>query len=309
MKNLIRQTRGVLVFGALTLNTIVWFVPLLLLALLKPVLPVPAVRRVLTRLLMGIGEQWVAGNTLLLRGSGSAEWSAKGTETLRPDGWYLVLSNHQTWVDIVVLQQIFNRRVPFLKFFIKQELVWFPLLGIGFWALDMPFMKRYSPSYLARHPEKKGRDLEATRKACEKFRHTPTSVLNFVEGTRFSEEKRDRRQSPYRRLMPPRSGGIAIALSSMGTLFEAVLDVTLCYPDGPPSFWGMCCGDRVRVVAEVDTLALDEALTRGDYAEDREFRKRVNRWLADIWQRKDERLARLSADGASLAKQASIDVD
>ena len=309
MKKLIRQTRGVLVFSALTLNTIVWFLPLLLLALLKLVLPVPALRRLLTRLLMGIGEQWVAGNTLLLRGSGSAQWSASGVEALSTDGWYLVLSNHQTWVDIVVLQQIFNRRVPFLKFFIKQELVWFPLLGIGFWALDMPFMKRYSPSYLARHPEKKGRDLEATRKACEKFRHTPTSVLNFVEGTRFSEEKRDRRQSPYRRLMPPRSGGIAIALSSMGGLFEAALDVTLCYPDGPPSFWGMCCGDRVRVVAEVDTLPLEEALTEGDYAEDRDFRKRVNRWLAAIWQRKDERLALLSAADASLAKQASIDVD
>jgi len=309
MKKLIRQTRGVLVFSALTLNTIVWFLPLLVLALLKLVLPVPALRRLLTRLLMGIGEQWVAGNTLFLRGSGSAEWSASGVETLSKDGWYLVLSNHQTWVDIVVLQQVFNRRVPFLKFFIKQELVWFPLLGIGFWALDMPFMKRYSPSYLARHPEKKGRDLEATRKACEKFQHTPTSVLNFVEGTRFSEEKRDRRQSPYRRLMPPRSGGIAIALSSMGTLFEAVLDVTLCYPDGPPSFWGMCCGDRVRVVAEVGTLPLDEALIRGDYAEDREFRKRVNRWLADIWQRKDQRLDELLAADASLAKQASIDVD
>ena len=309
MKKFIRQTRGVLVFSALTLNTIFWFLPLLLLALLKLVLPVPALRRLLTRLLMGIGEQWVAGNTLVLRGSGSAEWSANGVEALRTDGWYLVLSNHQTWVDIVVLQQIFNRRVPFLKFFIKQELVWFPLLGIGFWALDMPFMKRYSTSYLARHPEKKGRDLEATRKACEKFRHTPTSVLNFVEGTRFSEEKRDRRQSPYRRLMPPRSGGIAIALSSMGGLFEAVLDVTLCYPDGPPSFWGMCCGDRVRVVAEVDTLPLEDALTEGDYAEDRDFRKRVNRWLAAIWQRKDERLERLSAADASLAKQAAFDVD
>ncbi len=309
MKKMIRQTRGVLVFSALTLNTIIWFLPLLMLALLKLVLPVPALRRLLTRLLMGIGEQWVAGNTLALRGSGSAEWSARGVEALRKDGWYLVLSNHQTWVDIVVLQQVFNRRVPFLKFFIKQELVWFPLLGIGFWAFDMPFMKRYSPSYLARHPEKKGRDLEATRKACEKFRHTPTSVLNFVEGTRFSEEKRDRRQSPYQRLMPPRSGGIAIALSSMGNLFEAVLDVTLCYPDGPPSFWGMCCGDRVRVIAEVDTLPLDESLVRGDYAEDREFRKRVNRWLADIWQRKDERLAELLAADDSLAKQASIDVD
>ncbi|MEM8815581.1 MAG: acyltransferase [Pseudomonadota bacterium] len=294
MQKLIRQLRGVLVFSGLTVNTMIWFVPLLLLALLKLTLPVAAVRRVLTRTLMWIGEQWVAANTLLLSGSGSGAWRASGVDALRPDGWYLVLCNHQTWVDIVVLQQIFNRRVPFLKFFIKQELVWFPLLGIGFWALDMPFMKRYSPSYLARHPEKKGKDLIATRKACEKFRHAPTSVLNFAEGTRFSEAKRDRRASPYRRLMPPRTGGVAIALSSMGELFEAVLDVTLYYPDGPPSFWGMCCGDRVRVTAHVDALPLEEALLAGDYAEDRNFRKRVNQWVGEVWRRKDARLEELA---------------
>ena len=306
---LLRQLRGVIVFGALTANTLFWFAPLLVLAAIKLVVPVAAVRRTTTRGLMAIGENWVDANARILTLAGARDWRARIDGELQRRGWYLVISNHQTWVDILVLQTVFNRRIPFLKFFIKQELVWFPVLGIAWWALDMPFMKRYSPSYLARHPEKKGRDLEATRKACEKFRHTPTSVLNFVEGTRFSEEKRDRRQSPYRRLMPPRSGGVAIALSSMGGLFEAVLDVTLCYPDGPPSFWGMCCGDRVRVVAEVDTLPLDEALIRGDYAEDREFRKRVNRWLADIWQRKDQRLGELLDADASLAKQASIDVD
>ena len=246
---------------------------------------------------MWFGEQWVSINTLCLSGSGARKWRAEGLDGLRHDGWYLVISNHQTWVDIVVLQQIFNRRVPFLKFFIKQELVWFPLLGIAWWAMDMPFMKRYSPSYLARHPEKKGKDLEATQKACEKFRHIPTSVINFIEGTRFSEEKRVRRESPYRRLMPPRAGGIAIALSSMGELFEAVLDVTIYYPDGAPSFWGMCCGDRVRVVANVEQVAVEAELTAGDYSSDRDFRREVHRWISDIWRRKDERLEELSGAG------------
>lgn len=296
MKAFIRNLRGVIVFGALSINTIFWFTPLFILAILKLLLPVAPLRRGITRVLMRIGEQWVSVNTLVLAGIGARRWTADGLEELRHDKWYLVLSNHQTWVDIVVLQEIFNRRIPFLKFFIKQELIWFPLLGIAWWAMDMPFMKRYSQSYLARHPEKRGADLEATRRACRKFRYTPTSVINFIEGTRFSEEKRIRRESPYRHLLPPRAGGIAIALSSMGELFDAVLDVTLYYPDGPPAFWGMCCGDPVRVRASVRQLPVEQRVIQGDYATDREFRREVHRWISDIWRQKDEHLDTVASD-------------
>jgi 1-acyl-sn-glycerol-3-phosphate acyltransferase len=151
------------------------------------------------------------------------------------------------------------------------------LLGLGFWALDMPFMKRHPPSYLARHPEKKGSDLEATRKACEKFRHTPTSVINFIEGTRFSEEKRVSRQSPYRHLLPPRAGGIAVALSAMGEVFDAILDVTIVYADGPPKFWDTICGEWVDVTLDIRVLPIDPAIASGDYQNDRAFRREVHR--------------------------------
>ncbi len=294
MKVILRQLRGIVVFGALSVNTIFWFVPLFTLALVKLLLPIPPLRRAITRVLMWLGENWVSVNTLILAPSGSATWTAEGLDELSKDSWYLVLSNHQTWVDIVVLQQIFNRRIPFLKFFIKQELIWFPLLGIAWWAMDMPFMKRYSPSYLAKHPEKKGADLEATRRACRKFTHTPTSVINFVEGTRFTEEKRIKRDSPYRHLLTARAGGVAIALSSMGELFDAVLDVTLYYPDGPRDFWAMCCGERINVVATVERLPVESRLVAGDYAMDREFRREVHRWISELWQRKDRHLEDLS---------------
>ena len=270
-----RNLRGILVFGALTINTLFWFVPLLILAVLKLLLPVATVRRTLTSWLMGIAENWISVNAIILSPVGAREWQTRLSDTIRRDGWYLVMSNHQTWVDIVVLQAAFNRRIPLLKFFIKQQLIWFPVLGIAWWALDMPFMKRYSTSYLAKHPEKQGRDLEATREACEKFKDTPTSVINFVEGTRFSEEKRDRRRSPYQRLLLPRAGGIAVALDSMGHMFDAILDVTIYYPDGPTSFWGMCCGDFVRAEIYVRERAIAPELLDGDYAKDRQFRKQV----------------------------------
>ncbi len=290
VKAILRQVRGVIVFGGLTVNTVAWFTPLLALAIVKLVIPVARVRRGLTRVLMAIGENWVSMNAVILAGGGSKSWSAQVSDELRRDEWYLVIANHQAWVDIVILQTVLNRRIPFLKFLIKKELIWFPILGIAWWALDMPFMKRYSASYLADHPEKKGKDMEATRKACEKFRDSPTSVIIFIEGTRFSEQKRDARNSPYTHLLPPRAGGTAIAMSAMGNLFDALLDVTLVYPHEIPKFWDMCCGDYVRVIVDVQKRPIAHRLLSGDYENDREFRRELYRWLTRIWHEKDARM-------------------
>ena len=280
-------------FSGFTINTIFWFIPIFLLGMVKLLLPIAPLRRSLTRMLMALGENWITVNSVLLRTAGSIDWQARGLDDLRRDGWYLVMVNHQTWVDILVMQYVFNRRIPFLKFFIKQQLIWFPLLGVAWWAMDMPFMKRHSASYLAKHPHMKGKDLETTRRACEKFRDTPTSVINFVEGTRFSENKRIARKSPYQYLLPPRAGGFAIAMTSMGSLFDAILDVTMFYPDGPARFWDMCCGGHVAVVIDVRQRPVDDWLHSGDYENDREFRRRVHRWLGEIWQEKDELLQQM----------------
>ncbi len=290
VKRILRQARGILVFSGFTINTIFWFVPLFLLALVKLLVPIAAWRRLLTRVLMAIGENWISVNSALLTASGSMECRAHGMENLGRDGWYLIMVNHQTWVDILVLQKVFNRRIPFLKFFIKRQLIWFPVLGLAWWALDMPFMKRFSTAHLARNPHMKGRDLQTTRRACEKFAYTPTTIINFLEGTRFSEKKRDARNSPYRHLLMPRAGGFAVAMASMGHLFDAILDVTLVYPHGPTGFWDMCCGDHVSVDVNVRKRHIEEWLVSGDYEQDRDFRRRVHRWLGQIWQEKDDLL-------------------
>jgi 1-acyl-sn-glycerol-3-phosphate acyltransferase len=285
---LLHHLRGILVFSGFTINTVFWFVPIFVLAIIKFVMPLPSLRRGITRVLMAIGENWVSVNSVILDTAGSIDWQARGVENLRKDDWYLVIANHQTWVDILVLQKVLNRRIPFLKFFIKQQLIWFPLLGIAWWAMDMPFMKRFSPSYLAKNPQMKGKDLQRTRQACEKFRHTPTSVINFLEGTRFSVEKREERNASYQHLLTPRAGGFAIAMSSMGRLFGAILDVTLVYPNGAAKFWDMCCGGHVQVIIDVKERPVDEWLLSGDYELDRDFRRSVHRWLGEIWQEKDE---------------------
>ena len=305
LRRTLLNVKGVIVFGIATLNTLFWFVPLMTFTLLKFLIPIRKLRRLLSRWIMAMGENWISCNTLVFGLANSTRYTIRGAESLSKSNWYLLIVNHQTWVDVIALQTVFNRRIPFLKFFIKQQLIWFPLLGVAFWAMDMPFMKRHSKAYLQEHPEQKGKDLEATRRSCEKFNDTPTSVINFIEGTRFSEEKRRKRESPFRHLLPPRSGGIAVALSAMGRMFDSILDVTIHYPRGVPTFWDVMCGRYEEAVVEVRLRPVEAWLVDGDYVSDRAFRRDFHRWLTSLWEEKDARLDLLGGDAATLAPVTS----
>ena len=288
--------KGVVTISLMTLNVIAWCGPLFVVALLKFLIPVPAWRRGLSRVMTAIAEGWIGTNNALFRAMGALPLDPRGLEGLSLREWYLVVSNHRSWVDILVLQSLFNRRIPFLKFFLKQQLIWVPVLGLAWWALDFPFMRRYSSAHLAKHPEDRGKDLEATRKACRKFREMPTSVMNFVEGTRFTEEKHAASGSPYRHLLPPRAGGVSFVLSAMGGILHSLLDVTIAYTSGTPSLWDLCCGRVGRVVVDVQRRPIDEWMSAGDYASEPAFRERFQGWLATLWAEKDARLHRLLAE-------------
>jgi 1-acyl-sn-glycerol-3-phosphate acyltransferase len=262
--------------------------PILAFTFAKLLVPLKGWHKIMGDILIACAENWISFNKVILALTQSIRWDIRGLEQLERRQWYLMISNHQSWVDILALQAVFNRRIPFLKFFIKHQLIWVPFLGIAWWALDMPFMKRYTREYLERHPEMRGRDLEATRKACEKFRDTPTTVINFVEGTRSTEDKRSHRESPYRHLMPPRAGGAAFALGAMGDILHALIDVTIVYGDGAPSLWDLCCGRVKRIVVDVRSEPIESWITDGDYMEDAEFRQRFQDWLSGRWQQKDE---------------------
>ncbi|HUO96611.1 MAG TPA: acyltransferase [Steroidobacteraceae bacterium] len=284
--------RGAVTLLLIVTNTLVHGVPLIAIALVKLALPRRA-RPAVSRLLTALAEDWIAFNTLLLRRQRHMRWEVRGLAGLDPRGWYLVVANHRSWVDILALQAVLNRRVPLLKFFIKRELRWVPVLGLAWWALDMPFMKRYTREELARRPELRGADLETTRRACERFRDLPTSIINFVEGTRFTPEKAARGGSRYLHLLNPRAGGIAFVLGAMGPVLHELLDVTIAYPAGDGGFWDLCCGRITRIVIEIERRPLEPWLFAGDYAGDEEFRRRFQDWLGALWAAKDARLGAL----------------
>jgi 1-acyl-sn-glycerol-3-phosphate acyltransferase len=280
--------KGALTLSLGILNILFCFIPIIVIALLKLVVPVQGWRDLTSRWLMAVGEQWISNNKTILGMTQAIRWDIRGAEHLRRREWHLVISNHRSSVDILVLQTVFNRRIPFLKFFIKQELIWVPFLGLAWWALDMPFMKRYSREFLAKHPELQGRDLGTTRAACEKFRRVPTSVFNFVEGTRFTPEKQAARVSSYRHLLPPRAGGVGFVLGAMGGILHSLLDVTIVYDGLTPSLWDLCCGRVSRIVIHVNERKIEDWLTEGDYATDEVFRDRFQQRLAGVWREKDE---------------------
>ena len=284
---------GLLAFSLLLLNIVFWVPILLAFAAIKLVLPFKSVRVAIDPVLLFIAEAWISMNSNWMRLTQRTEWDVQGIDGLDPKSWTMVSSNHQSWVDIFVLQHLLNRRIPLLKFFLKQQLIWVPIMGLAWWALEFPFMRRHSEAFLKKHPEMRAKDQETTRKACEKFSLIPTSVMNFLEGTRFTAAKHAKQQSPYQYLLKPKAGGLALALQAMGDKFQSVLDVTIYYPEGVPTFWSFLSGKVHRVVVRIRPVQVPKALLGGDYGQDPTFRAAFSDWVAELWRIKDTQLADL----------------
>ncbi|MBZ6073492.1 acyltransferase [Aeromonas schubertii] len=285
---------GPLVFLLSALLTITqtafWATLILCFSLLKLLLPVPALSRLCSRINNLLMRGWLECNTLIMHLTNRIEWEIEDNTQLRKEGWYLVVCNHLSWTDIVVLGHLFRERIPVPKFFMKHELIYIPLLGLACWGLDMPFMRRYSREFLLRNPHLRGKDIETTRTACEKFRHIPTTVINFVEGTRSTGDKRVQSRSPYRHLMAPKAAGLAFTLAAMGEQFDKMINVTLSYPDNRETpFKDFMMGRMTRIRVHLEELPIEGDMV-GDYFNDKQFKRRFQQWLNGLWAQKDARL-------------------
>ncbi len=275
-----------LLFG---LNTIWWCSVLYLFVLIKLLVPFKGFRHRISLILIFIANVWIECNSFIFQTTHKVRWDVQGVENLSPENSYLVVSNHRSWADIFVLQHIFKHHIPFLKFFLKQELIWVPLLGIAWWALDFPFLKRYSRHFLEKHPERRGKDMAATRKSCEKFKTHPVSVMNFLEGTRFTFEKQKKQNSPYRHLLVPKAGGVALVFSMMGDYLSNVIDVTIVYPKNQPPvhFWDLLTGAIPLITVRVRTLPLPKNVVGKNYQEDKAYQEQIQQWVNQLWQEKN----------------------
>lgn len=302
LTKLLKTAKAVTSLLVITLNTIVLATVLCILAIGKLLAPTEAIRSAVRHLLAGVAEAWISINNTLLSLYKNPAWDIQIPDNLDHEGCYLVSCNHQSWVDILVMQHCFNRRLPFFRFFIKSQLIWIPFLGVAWWALDMPFVRRHSKQKLAGQPGKKGRDLEIARQACEKFKTIPVAITNFPEGTRFSTMKRDRKAAPYRNLLQPRIGGLGQALYALADELDAFIDVTIIYPQtraggDAPTFWQLLTGDIPEIIVRAQCREIPPELLGRNFRKDRQFRVELEAWVNGLWQEKDQLIS------ATLGKQ------
>lgn len=292
-----------LIAGALLIaSTIAGFLAFVPFMVLKLLVPIVGFRRACTDVLFAIARHWASFNQVVYRLLYPVSWDIDLRGQLDPDRSYLLIANHQSIIDILLLFDQFHRRTPPLCFFLKRELRWVPIIGLACWAMDFPFMRRLRREEAANHPALRNEDLEATRRFCERFRDQPITVVNFAEGTRYSDAKRIARQSPFRHLLRPKSAGISYTLSAMGEQFAGVIDVTIAYrPSRYPIVWSFLIGEQTNLALHIDVRPVPQDLMAGDYQSDPEFRARFQDWLNSLWRRKDARLERMLAQRPATA--------
>ncbi|MCL1142192.1 acyltransferase [Shewanella gaetbuli] len=288
--SLFSQIKGSIAFICYVVNTLFWALPILACGIIK-LIPLKIIDKICSYLADACASAWIYGNVITEKCLHPVKFEVSGDTHFDRKQWYMVIANHQSWVDILVLQRTLNGKIPFLKFFLKQQLLYVPVLGLVWWALDFPFMRRFTTAQLKKNPSLRGKDIEITRKACEKFKTKPVSVMNFVEGTRFSTAKHNKQASPYQYLLKPKAGGMAFALSAMGEHINKLVNVTLYYPGKVPSFWEYLCGQTQVIKVDIRITDIPDTL-RGDYINDRQFKIEFQEKLNQIWLAKDKNLQR-----------------
>jgi 1-acyl-sn-glycerol-3-phosphate acyltransferase len=290
-----RPIIGILSTTLVVSNLIINSVPLFLMTLLRIVVRLLGLKNAESQVARWadlVIDSWVVINRFIFRTLGLAriEVSWENAAELNKDRWYLVVSNHQSWTDIFMLQTELYDALPPLKFFTKRQLLYIPVFGQAMWALDFPYVRRMSRAQIEANPALLEVDRQAIRAACEKFKNHPTTALNFLEGTRFTAEKYEAQAAPrFQHLLNPKTGGVTQVLAALSDRLDKLVDVTIDYPDGVPSFWEFMQGRCSRVTMHIHCPEIPEAIT--DTSDEEARRDAVNQWVETLWQTKDARLA------------------
>lgn len=279
----------------LILSTMLFSFPILLLGLLK-LLPSQRLKVLCIKVIDQIAALWSDVNNIYINHVHPSRWEVTGQTHFNPQNWHLVIANHQSWLDIVILQRLFNRKIPVLKFFIKDQLKWIPLLGYSWWAMGFPFMKRYSQAYLLKNPHKKGKDLQATQKALKLFKKTPATLMSFVEGTRYTTQKKQQQNSPYDHLLKPKAGGVGFVINAMNKQITHLLDVTIVYPHQQHSLWNFLCRRLESVKVHIRQVTIPSQFLKTTLLDDEEMLAEFRNWLNIQWAEKDRLIAEMKSE-------------
>lgn len=287
--------RGLTVGSVITGNSIINGTPVLALGLTKLIKQ----SKQIDEKNIEFANKWLSVNNWLIdKILPQTKWDIRIEDglDLQLDGRYLMLCNHQSWVDTTVNQYFGRTRMPLTRFFTKWELIFIPVVGQAFKILGFPMMKRHTKSQIAKNPALKHRDMEEARKSCEQLLSQPFTLLNYVEGTRLTPQKHKQQKSPYKHLLKPKAGGIALALNILGEKVDALVDMTIVYPEGVPEYSEFWLGDVPKIMVHMRKVEIPTWILEGNYEEDRQFRAQFAQWLNQVWKEKDEIIEQLKQD-------------
>ena len=206
---------------------------------------------------------------------------------LSRDHSFVMLINHRSHVDILVILAVFYDQVPDVKFFLKKSLLWVPFLGQFCYLMNYIFVKKISKNAARKDPSmiKKQRDLISQK--CQSLVKKPVTLAVFAEGTRFISEKKKQERQLFVNLLAPQTAGVALALEASSKYVSDLLDVTLVYDVGFVSVWLLLSGQVNDIEVHVQRFDVAKANLLGDYLNDRNYRKYFSNWVRALWQKKD----------------------
>ncbi|MBS0288113.1 MAG: acyltransferase [Proteobacteria bacterium] len=276
----------------LALHTVFWCFFMYILFIFKVLSPTQKVLNFFNKWLLFMADNWIASDNFMMDSTMNIKWELPDFCHLEYKQWYFIICNHQSWTDILVLQRIFLKKIPFIRFFIKKELMWLPVLNLAWWAYDFPIMHRHTKEQIEKNPTLRNKDLMATKKACLRYQHMPVTILNFLEGTRFTPAKHQKQHSAYKHLLNPKLGGFAYAVNAMDKKITHILDITIIYPEGRKTFWDFLCGRVHHIVVKLVEREIPSDLLQGNYVENEEYRNNFKNWINRLWVEKDAMLSR-----------------
>ena len=180
----------------------------------------------------------------------------------------VVICNHQSWFDIPLLQEVITGNGPIIKFLIKRELVWVPIIGWICLALDFPRLHRGKNANTGEN------DFSIIRKASKSHGNESGALLIFPEGTRFTEQKKIAQDAPYRNLLKPRSGGLEM-IKKHAASDTPLVDITIDYHQKGVHIWNCLHGVPNKITITFEHFKLAEI-------ED------IGGWLNERWREKDK---------------------
>jgi 1-acyl-sn-glycerol-3-phosphate acyltransferase len=293
MLNIHKLFQGIFLLLWIALTTLFISIFVLLFYGLSQILP-HTLQSKITTLLSKSPYYWATLNKPAIHWLGAKQWKVSYPKELDPHGIYLVISNHQSWADIIIILFLLERKIAPLKFFMKKELAWqLPIIGLACKAIGFPMLSRHTKEAIKKNPELKNKDRESMINACASVKKNPSSLIIFPEGSRLTRLKQAKQDSPYPYLLKPKAGGVAMIVNGVKDNLQGILDITIDFraKNSKISLWNFVMGDYTSLHADIEFLPIPDKL-QGNYEEDKEYRKIIQSWLSERWNLKNQNLTK-----------------